>query len=722
MRGSNVRDNFSQGATTFSKRMERKLAQGEVGLQPLEEEQSIALSKTLQLLIGTSEVEPQVKVPDLENVNNTRITYSKQIIQELSEQRYKERLQGVSAANSVQYIPFRAGFLGELHENFRTSILSLLVALVVDYIAKSRYSDQDYLIKWGSVILKRIGKLLKLSDMMLDAIMKPVTQYVTLKHLNVDISAVVKKQQHIDDIHKQLEQMQPELDREFKKSVEDAKNYLNSPLMSSRGNRRTEKGLLGTISKKINRVLSRAMEPNSHSINRTQSESSEIRTDSIDVNDRDDDSNHVGAEGLIEDDDSEIQTDFSLNDELLLDSVPGCAVLLRSLVTGYITSGYNDSRVQLLFQEFSAALGMSTHTVLALENHIAADIVSAIHATANSGTSKKVTRNIKIAAMAAGGGALLAVSAGMATPAVAAGLAVLGIGGGGVSGLWATTEEAELLASVFGVGSNGLSGWKSKKDDVAFHHINEQSGRSLAVCIGVCGSLAPEVDILALWEDALRAPLCDFYAMQWETTLLKSLGNMFGVMEEQPFAQSASMLWQKQTAGEYLACGIQWPLPLIHFAEPLDNTWTLAIQRARQYGATLAQAIMDRNAVGERPISLVGYSVGAKVIVYALLKLKEKQKLNLVKDVVLMGLPSTAGPEEWLQCRSVVAGRIINVYSRHDWLLGYLYRDLDAGFPVAGLRPVGSEVENYDATEFIKGHHEYMCKISEILTLVHVDL
>ncbi|GIX64845.1 transmembrane and coiled-coil domain-containing protein 4 [Babesia caballi] len=721
-RSNRSREPSHQGPNAISKSMERKIAQGDTELEQLESEQCVALTNTLQLLIDTSDVVADAGAVLPEKCRNTRIAYSQQIIQQLSEKRFKERLDGVSVANSVQYIRFRQEYLGELPEDLRTAIMSVLVALVVNYIAKSRSCDQAALIKWGNVILKRIGKLLKLSDIMLDALTKPAAQYATLSELKVDIEGVVKKQEHLQIIHQQLQQMQPELDVEFKSRVEEAKNYLNSPEMVGNVARHTERGLLSSISKKINRVISRAMEPTVSAQNRDPKaggasnphEEPEAYPDS------------QGEEHWLEDDDAEAVGDVSLDDELLLDSVPGSAVLLCSLVTAYILSGHNDSRVQLLFQEFSAALGMSTHTVLALENHIAAELASAIRLAAPSGSSK-MSRGMTIGAVAASGGVIIAATAGVVVPAVAAGLAVLGLGGAGVSRFWPTTEDAQLFASVFGVGSSGLQGWKGKKVtskvDVDFHHVNGQSGRSLAVCIGVCGTLSPDVEVAALWDGAIKAPLCDFYAMEWETSLLKSLGRMSQQMQEQPFSRNAALFWQKQTQGQYLECAVQWPLPLVNFATPLDNAWVVAKQKATLCGTILAQAIMDRQAVGERPISLVGYSMGARVILHALLKLKEHQRLNLVKDVVLMGLPSTVGPAEWVKCCSVVAGRLINVYSRHDWMLGYLYRHLDSGVTVAGLRPVVSEdVENYDATDFIKAHHDYMSKISDILTLVHVDL
>lgn len=44
-----------------------------------------------------------------------------------------------------------------------------------------------------------------------------------------------------------------------------------------------------------------------------------------------------------------------------------------------------------------------------------------------------------------------------------------------------------------------------------------------------------------------------------------------------------------------------------------------------------------------------------------------------LQDVCLMGAPVETQPERWQMARRVVAGRLINCYSRRDWLLGVCY-------------------------------------------------
>src|SRR5271170_3397402 len=114
--------------------------------------------------------------------------------------------------------------------------------------------------------------------------------------------------------------------------------------------------------------------------------------------------------------------------------------------------------------------------------------------------------------------------------------------------------------------------------------------------------------------------------------------------------------------------------------------------------------------LGQRPISLVGYSLGARVIYYCLLELAKHRAYGLVQDVYLYGAPVIIKQKECLRAQSVVAGRFLNGYKRNDWILGYLFRASTTGLGrVAGLRPIENcgDIENMDCTEFVPGHLMY---------------
>lgn len=119
-----------------------------------------------------------------------------------------------------------------------------------------------------------------------------------------------------------------------------------------------------------------------------------------------------------------------------------------------------------------------------------------------------------------------------------------------------------------------------------------------------------------------------------------------------------------------------------------------------------------------RPITLIGFSLGARVIFYALLELARQKAYGVVQDVFLLGATLTASTKSWLETRSVVSGRYVNAYAKNDWVLNYLFRATTGGVgTVAGLRPVEGipGLENVDVTDKIAGHMSYRAFMPLIL-------
>jgi Protein of unknown function (DUF726) len=115
---------------------------------------------------------------------------------------------------------------------------------------------------------------------------------------------------------------------------------------------------------------------------------------------------------------------------------------------------------------------------------------------------------------------------------------------------------------------------------------------------------------------------------------------------------------------------------------------------------------------------LIGFSLGARVIFYALLELAKHKAYGIVQDVFLLGATVTVPTRTWLEARSVVAGRMVNGYARNDWVLNYLFRATSGGLnTVAGLRPIEHVpgLENVDVTDKIAGHNSYRAFMPLIL-------
>jgi len=159
-----------------------------------------------------------------------------------------------------------------------------------------------------------------------------------------------------------------------------------------------------------------------------------------------------------------------------------------------------------------------------------------------------------------------------------------------------------------------------------------------------------------------------------------------------------------------------WPLGLLKISKLIDNPWSVGMVRAEKAGYTLADAIM-RKVQGERPVSLIGYSLGARTIYACLMVLAERRQFGLVDSVVMIGAPVPSESRVWLALKSVVAGRLVNVYSQNDYILGFLYRTSSLQFGVAGLHAIqGAEgVENCDVSGVVSGHLRYQYMVGSIL-------
>mgnify|MGYP003317173621 CR=1 FL=1 len=84
----------------------------------------------------------------------------------------------------------------------------------------------------------------------------------------------------------------------------------------------------------------------------------------------------------------------------------------------------------------------------------------------------------------------------------------------------------------------------------------------------------------------------------------------------------------------------------------LDNPWSCAHERAKKGGIALATQVLLPRAHGRRPVVLVGFSLGARLVFECLEELAKEldggraDAAGIVQHVVLLGLP---GPSDaWI--------------------------------------------------------------------------
>ncbi|TMW62604.1 hypothetical protein Poli38472_005222 [Pythium oligandrum] len=222
------------------------------------------------------------------------------------------------------------------------------------------------------------------------------------------------------------------------------------------------------------------------------------------------------------------------------------------------------------------------------------------------------------------------------------------------------------------------------------------------------------------WKD--RFAQGDQYCLEWEEKLLRKFGkSMRSFAKEQAFTYANNEI-VKFTAFAALFAAVAIPRTLLSAANMIDNVWVLMMNNSDESGKILAEALRRREQ-GLRPVTLVGYGMGARLLFSCLKELtKYEDCFGIVENVVLLGTPVPVVADEWKRIRRMISGRLINGYSEHDWMLAVMYRYQGWALNSAGIGPIEIPgVENVNLSSIIKGHMEYKNKIGAVLDLLKLE-
>lgn len=206
----------------------------------------------------------------------------------------------------------------------------------------------------------------------------------------------------------------------------------------------------------------------------------------------------------------------------------------------------------------------------------------------------------------------------------------------------------------------------------------------------------------------------DHYSLVWESKALKELGSALKIFASELVSFGVSQILQA-TVLPVLMAGLTGPLWAMKLSYFVDNPWGVGLTKARKAGEILADTLVN-NTQSSRPVTLIGYSLGARVVFYCLLELANRKCFGIVEEAYLFGTPVTASKSEWDSIASAVSGRVVNGYTVNDWVLGVVYRTGNWG-SVAGLSQVldVAGVENVDLTHLVNGHLQYRLAMPRIL-------
>lgn len=213
-----------------------------------------------------------------------------------------------------------------------------------------------------------------------------------------------------------------------------------------------------------------------------------------------------------------------------------------------------------------------------------------------------------------------------------------------------TKEEEELIESSGMEVLIGINGWLWKEDEVTknftkLHHLH---------------------------------PGAEIYSLQWQTEHLNRLGKFIvAFVTDEAIGQilESILVALSATAASVLAA-LAIPLYLITASVLIDNPWTLVSNHAKRAGKLLAKVLIERSC-GKRPVSLLGWSHGSRVIFSALEylnKISNDDYRGIIQNVYLIGSPVTSKSKRWAAVRPLIAGRMVNCYSTADWLLPIIHR------------------------------------------------
>jgi hypothetical protein len=262
----------------------------------------------------------------------------------------------------------------------------------------------------------------------------------------------------------------------------------------------------------------------------------------------------------------------------------------------------------------------------------------------------------------------------------------------------------------------------------------------------------------------------ELYTVRWESELLQTICDCVMDMALD-VVTGATRHILKQTVLHALLSAVIWPSYLLNAANMIDGDWTLAVERADQAGRELARSLLFSRA-GRRPVVLIGFSFGARVVYSCLKELarmqedwEEYQELrqdegsnsreenlhlaklhrkfdgmrepaSVVENAIIMGLPNHLSLSSWKGCRQVVAGRLVNCFSTKDLILSLMFQAKRSSLgtfnpsqgvgsilkPVCGTCPVPvSGVENIDISDLVSGHEDYCLVTGKILERVRHD-
>ena len=511
-------------------------------------------------------------------------------------------------------------------------------------------------------------------------------------------------------------------------------------------------------------------------------------------------------------------------------------VLLLVLHDSLVRCAGYDARVRVMLRRLAGLLDVRWEWFVLQENRYASALRYAVdkqHGVNDTeSSSSRALRYFKIGSAVVIGGVAIGLTGGLlAAPLLGAGLAGIGLASAGatVGALVASTGGVILVSSIFGIAGGSLAGYKMNKrtsglQEFQFQNIGAGIKDSMEVLLCLNGWLDHDNDYYTVWSSlqhstrelavpraALQqqlpsqagkssadqhaagdhiaptkadgsahvvglAPSAEVYSLKWESAHLHAFGVFLQSMTMKALAKGYAIGQIKSLLIGSLLAAVAWPMYMVRVSNFIDDSYAIIKNKSEMAAIELANVIETR-IQGHRPVSLIGYSMGARVIFLALEELVRRRQARLVaarkearaanaaktaktdsgeqqqveqqqqhdtqdekdgtegvdlpavrvsadheqqvlttkgyqqlpstsitlnadgviENVYLLGTPLEIDMARWLRVRSLVCGRLVNVYCADDWLLKFYFAAREVTNSISGLRPVTLDIEKKTA-------------------------
>ncbi|TKY75216.1 membrane protein F35D11.3 [Spatholobus suberectus] len=360
-----------------------------------------------------------------------------------------------------------------------------------------------------------------------------------------------------------------------------------------------------------------------------------------------------------------------------------------------LRQGY-DARHRVALQLLAVWLGVKWNEMEAMEAMVAFSLMNSVSKEGDKEEESVVSetswdkwkRGGIIGAAAVTGGTIMAITGGLATPAIAHGLGALAptlgsivpaIGAGGFAAAATATGSAAgsvAVAASFGAAGAGLTGSKmatriGSLEEFELKDIGGINQGHLSVRISISGLAFKEEDFVKPWEGLNNN--MERYVLQYESKNLIALSTAIQDWLTSKIVTELMKDGAMLTVLSTLLAALAWPATLVATFDLIDSKWAIAVDRSDKAGKVLAELLL-KGLQGYRPVTLVGFSLGARVIFKCLQCLADSEGAGIVERVVFLGAPIPIRDENWEAARKMVAGRFVNAYSTNDWTLGITFR------------------------------------------------